>query len=81
MRKIAIIADGFIRDSQAFFGDPSTIDADASVYDPEWEDNFTDIKNPAQYVGIVDGQDDAEMREKAAAIEGVPPDIITLIEM
>jgi hypothetical protein len=74
MKKIAIIENGFIRDSQIYTGDPADIDVA-----PNWEWNFKDLKNPCQYVGIFEGATDEEIIRQAAEYEGVHPDVITLI--
>jgi len=76
MKRIAIIEDGFVRDSQIFKADPAIIERD-----PNWEDHFTDVKNPCQYVGIFEGTTEQEIKEKAAAEEEVHPDVISLIEI
>lgn len=76
MKRIAIIENGFVRDSQVFTADPAIIETD-----PDWEDNFSDLKNPCQYVGVFEGVTEEEIRSKAANLEGVHPDVITLIEI
>ena len=76
MKKIAIVENGFVRDSQIYTGEPNDIDVE-----PSWEDNFSDFKNPRQYIGIFERKTKKEISEKAAKHEGVHPDIITLIDM
>ena len=76
MQKIAVIEDGFVRDAQLYIGNP----ADIEVV-PDWENNFVDLKNPCQFVGIFAGETDAEIKRKAAEYEGVHPEVITLINM
>ena len=75
MKRIAVIEDGYVRDSQIFTADPQIMDEDEN-----WEDNFDDLKNPCQYVGVFDGEDEAQIKQKAADSEGVHPDVITLID-
>jgi hypothetical protein len=74
MKRIAIIENGFAHDTQIFSADPGIIEKD-----PHWEDHFTDVKYPCQYAGIFEGESEDEIRAKAAASEGVHPDIISLI--
>lgn len=74
MKRIAVIEDGFVRDSMVFNADPSIIEND-----PKWEDHFVDLKNPCQYVGVFEGEGEEEIRRKAADAEGVHPGVISLI--
>ena len=76
MKKIAIVENGFVRDSQIYEGDPSDIDVD-----PNWEQKFSDLNNPCQYIGIFEGKTDNEILAKAAEYECVSPGIITLIDV
>jgi len=76
MKKIAIVEDGYVRDSQIYKGNPEDIDAD-----PDWEDYFTDVKYPCQYIGIFEGETDNEILQIAATHEGVHPGVVTLIDM
>ena len=76
MKKIAIVENGYVRDSQIYTGNPEDIDVN-----PNWEWNFSDLKNPCQYVGIFEGDTDDEILSKAADFESVHPGIITLIDM
>lgn len=75
--KIAIVEDGYVRDTQIYTGDPEKLNDD----NQEWENNFSDSKYPCQYIGIFEGESDDEICKKAAEIEGVHPHIISLIEM
>lgn len=76
MKRIAIIDDGFVRDTQVFIEDPATINTN-----PDWENNFVDMKHPCQYVGVFEGKNEEEILIKAAAQEGVHIGVITLIEI
>jgi hypothetical protein len=76
MKKIAVIEDGYVRDSQLYTGDPANIGDDT-----DWENNFIDIKNPCQFVGIFEGETEDEIKRKAAKYEGVHPGIISLINL
>ena len=76
MKKIAIVEDGYVRDSQIYAGDPANIDEDTG-----WENDFADIKNPCQYVGIFEGETDDKIKTQAAEHEGVHPSIISLISI
>ena len=75
MKRIAIIEDGYVRDSQVFAADPKIIEVDEN-----WEDNYIDIGNPCQYIGIFEGAGEDEILRKAADYEGVHPDVVTLID-
>jgi len=74
MIRIAVIEDGYVRDAQIFTADPAIMETD-----PDWENNFHDLKYPCQYVGIFVGIDENDIRKQAADHEGVHPDVITLI--
>jgi hypothetical protein len=74
--KIAIIENGFVRDAQIYIGSPDDIDVD-----PDWEDNFVDVKNPSQFIGVFEGETDDEILKKASEYEGVHDGIITLIDI
>ena len=76
MKKIAII-EGYIRDAQIYTGDPAALDSD----DQDWENHYSDLKNPCQYVGIFEGETDDIIIKQAAECEGVHPGIITLIDI
>jgi len=76
MKRIAIIEDGFVRDSQVFTADPAIMETD-----PDWEDNFCDLKYPCHYEGIFEGDSEKEIRSKVAELIGVHPGVITLIEV
>ena len=73
MKRIAIIENEYIRDTQVFSEDPATI-----ASDPDWMDKFVDVKYPSQYIGIYEGIDDDEIRQKAADNFGVHAGIISL---
>jgi len=77
LRKIAVVEDGYVRDTQIYIGDPAALNED----NQDWENDFGDIKYPCQYVGIFEGESDEEIKAAAAAVEGVHPDIISLIEI
>jgi hypothetical protein len=76
MRKIAIVEDGYIRDSQVYVGNPEDINDDTN-----WEDEFMDVKNPCQYLGIFEGVTPDEIKAKAAEYFGVHPEIISLLDV
>jgi len=76
MKRIAIIEDGFVRDSQVFTADPAIMETD-----PDWEDNFCDLKYPCHYEGIFEADSEEEIRNKVAKLIGVHPGVITLIEV
>lgn len=72
--KIAVIEDGYVRDAQIYTGNPDDLDKE------DFENHFTDLKNPCQYIGIFNGANDEDVLKKAAEHEGVHPGIITLID-
>jgi hypothetical protein len=72
IRKIAVIEVSYIRDAQIYTADPDDFDG---------EDGFADLKYPCHYVGIFEGADDDEIRQKAAGNAGVHPGVITLIDI
>lgn len=72
MKKIAIISNGFVRDTQVFIGNPK---------DKNWENNFSDIKYPRLFVGIFQGSNDKEICAKAAKCANVHCDTITLLDI
>ncbi|MCL2227923.1 MAG: hypothetical protein FWB97_09945 [Oscillospiraceae bacterium] len=75
MRKIAIIENGFVRDTQVFAADLATLGTD-----PNWEDYFIDLKNPCHFIGIVEGWNQDDILNRAAELEGVHTDVITLLD-
>ena len=76
MKKIAIIENSYVRDSQIYTGDPEGIDVD-----PNWQGYFTDVKYPCQFIGIFEGETDSEILRNAAEHEGVYPGVVTLIDI
>ena len=74
MKKIAIIENDYVRDTQIFTENPDTIQND-----PDWIDKFVDVKYPCQYIGIFEGSDENEIRQKAADNFGIHAGIISLI--
>ena len=74
MKRIAIIEDGYVRDTQVFTANPDTIDKN-----PDWENNFGDVKYPCLYVGVHKGKSEAEIRNNVATTLGIHPDIISLV--
>ena len=74
MKRIAII-EGYIRDAQIFAANPKIIGEDDN-----WEDNYVDLSNPCQYIGIFEGYNEESIAKAAAETEGVHPDVITLID-
>jgi len=74
MKRIAVIEDGYVRDTQVFTADPAIIDED-----PDWENRFSDIRYPCMYVGVFEGTCEGEIRRTAADVATVHPDIISLI--
>ena len=75
MKRIAVIEDDYVRDTQVFIDDPMYIGQD-----PKWEESFVDVKRPCQYVGLFEGSDGYEIRCKAADYFGVHRDVIFLID-
>ena len=75
MKRIVIIEEGYVRDSQIFTADPKIMNEDEN-----WEDNYFDVKHPCQYVGIFEGEDEESIAKKAAEYEGVHPDVLSLID-
>ena len=75
MRRIAIITDAYVRDAQVFSKNP-----DIMCNDENWEDYFTDVKNPCLYIGIFESADEDEIAFKASNSAGVHHDSITLIK-
>ena len=61
--------------SQIYNGDPKGVDVD-----PNWENYFTDVKYPCQFIGIFEGETDSEILGKAAEHAGVHPGVVTLID-
>ena len=82
--RIAIIEEEYVRDAQVFAGDPAMTEENEDNLDYEnnlyWEENFRDI-SPNVYIGIFKGADENEIRIKAAKIQGVHPNTISLIEI
>lgn len=76
MTRIAVIEDGYVRDSQVYTGDPALISEDT-----DWEDHFTAVKNPCQFVGLFEGETEEDIRIQASEREGVHKDIILLLPM
>ena len=76
VQRIAIIESGYVRDTQVFTADPAIVETDT-----DWEDHFKDVKNFAHFVGIFEGTDDEDIRNRAAAFEGVHPGVISLIDI
>lgn len=74
MKCIALIENGYARDTQIFNGTPDGMNNDC-----DWENNFLDVKYPIHYLGIFEGVTEEEIRDNAADPLGVHPDIITLI--
>jgi hypothetical protein len=74
MKKIAVIENGYVRDSQIYSGDPDNINDET-----DWESDFTDVKCPCQFIGIFEGVSNDEITAKAAECEGIHPGIVTLI--
>ena len=66
MKRIAVIEDGYVRDTQIFSANPEIIGNE-----PDWEDNFRDVGYPCLYLGIFEGVDETEIKNKAAAYQGV----------
>ena len=76
MKMIAIVEDGYVRDSLIYTGDPANIDEGT-----DWENDFSDVKIPCQYIGIFNGETIDEIKRKAADYEGIHPGTVTLIDM
>jgi len=76
MKKIAIVEDRYVRDLQIYIGDPEGVDID-----PDWENNFTDVKYPRHFIGIFEGETDDKVLREAADYEGVHPSVVTLIDI
>jgi hypothetical protein len=74
MKRIAVIEDGYVRDTQIFKENPGIIEKGE-----DWDNNSIDVKYPSQYIGIFEGFDENEILKKAADNFGVHPDIISLI--
>lgn len=76
MKRIAIIENGFARDTQIFTADPAFIEKD-----PNWEENFCDVKYSCLYIGVFEGTHEKEIQENAATALGVHPDVISLVSI
>ena len=76
MKRIAIVENGYVRDSQIFTADPAIIETDLC-----WENKFSDLKNPCQYIGIFEGVNEEEILSKAALYEGIHPGVISLVDV
>ena len=74
MKRIAIIEGSYVRDAQVFNSDPAIIEND-----PDWDENFSDL-SCCHFIGVFEGGDENEILKKAAARQGVHPDIISLID-
>jgi hypothetical protein len=74
MKKIAIVEDSYVRDSQIYTGDPEGIGIDS-----DWDNFFVDVKYPRQFIGIFEGETENEILRKAAEQGGIHPGVITLI--
>ena len=77
MKRIAIIEDGYVRDTQIFTENPSIITEDS---EDDWANHFSDVKYPCLYIGIFEGVDEDEIKKIAAESKGVHPDIIFLVD-
>jgi len=75
MKRIAIIENEYIRDTQVFTENPDIIGKESNR-----ENYFNDVKYPRQYIGIFEGAGEDEIRKAAAKYQGVHPDIISLVE-
>jgi len=75
MKRTAIITDSYIRDAQVFAENPKIMH-----HDPNWEDYYNDVSRLSFYVGIFEGTDEDEIKNKASYFAGVHPDSISLIE-
>lgn len=73
MRKIVVIGSSYIRDSQIYTGDP---DDNNISYSDKWED----VKYPNLYLGIGEGKDEDEIKERFAKSLGISKEIIDLYE-
>jgi hypothetical protein len=76
MKKVAVVEDSYVRDSQIYTGDPESIDVD-----PDWENYFVDVRYPRQFIGIFEGETENEILCKAAEQGGIHPGVITLINI
>jgi len=75
--RVAVVEDGYVTNAQIFTADPAIIneDSDSSA----WEDEYCELKNPCVFIGIFKGYNEGAIKRKAASVQGVHPDIITLI--
>jgi len=48
MKRIVIIEEGYVRDTQVFTENPGIITEDSN----DWENYFSDVKYPCLYIGI-----------------------------
>ena len=76
MKRVAVIQDSYVRDTQVFVGNPRAIENDMS-----WWNDFVDVRHPCHYAGIFDGENENEILNKAAEYMGVHSDVITLIDV
>jgi hypothetical protein len=73
MKRIAIIEEGYIRDAQLFYGENDKLGDD----DYDHEEFYKDF-SPVHFIGVFEGDDEYEIKRKAAEQEGVHPGIVSL---
>jgi hypothetical protein len=76
LKRISVIEGSYVRDTQVFSAAPIILETDEG----DWGEHFIDVKYPCHYIGIFEGTTEDEIKEKAAASEGVHTATITLIQ-
>ena len=74
IKRIATIESSYIRDAQINYADPNTDDEDDDCQEEQYRDFF-----PCHFIGVFEGVDEEDIRNKAAAKEGLHPDMISLM--
>ena len=72
MKRLAIIKNTFVRDTQIYTENPDILEKES-----DWGNNFADVQYPCLYLGVFEGLNEDEIRKKAADSHGVHPDIIS----
>ena len=72
MKRIALIRDTFVRDTQIYTENPDVLEKEQ-----DWGNNYADVQSPCLYIGEFKGFDEDEIRKKAADYQGVHPDAIS----
>jgi len=79
MKKIAVINEGFVRDTQVFGDDPALFDGPGE-YEDVWDAGSKDYSGSI-FIGIFEGTHEGEIRKKVADKSGLHEDVIVLVDI